>query len=270
MTTRNYDQSGIGTNVEIGKRGPRIKDSSGVIEHRNQADSDFVVVRGAHPVDDNDFVTKRYLETRSGASVTGQIDGGSPPAAGSAGRLFVCTTTGGVYTVNYLYRDNGVSWDEIIPPEGMTINITDALTGGAVEFLGDHVYLWDLDTTSWSDIGPGAAETKLVKAVSISLAYTDVGTVPLVSVPANAVVSKLVVNVTQAWDSSLPTVIIGDAGDTDRFVESKDVDLNKVGIYVVTELHLYSVLTAVNIILDNNTATPTQGAARVGIEYALP
>jgi hypothetical protein len=270
MTTRNYDQSGIGSNVELGKRGPRIVDNSGAIEHKNQADNAYAIVRGAHPVAENDFVTKRYLETRSGASVTGQIDGGTPPTAGTAGRLWICTTTGGTFTVNYLYYDNGVSWDEIIPSEGMSISVTDALTGGAVEFLADHVYLWDLDSTTWKDIGPGAAETKLVKAVSIALAYTNIGTNLLATVPANAVVTKIVVNVTQAWGSPLPSLIVGDAGDTNRLAEDKDIDLNKVGIYAVTQLHLYSVETPVNAILANNTATPATGAARVYIEYALP
>lgn len=46
---KDYGLSGIGKNVEIGKGGSRIKDNGGVIEHRNNADDDFVRSKGAVP-----------------------------------------------------------------------------------------------------------------------------------------------------------------------------------------------------------------------------
>lgn len=269
MASKHYELSGIDSNVEIGKRGPRIKNNSDVIEFRNQADSGFVVVRGADPVAANDFVTKKYLETRASVYVTGQIDGGSPPAAGTPGRVFICTTAGGVYTINYLYWDNGVSWEEIVPAEGQVISITDALTGGTVEFSADHLYLWDADGSSWVDLGPAPAAQAVVKSARLTFDYLDVGSNLIINVPANAIVTKVVLNVTQAWDVSQPFITVGDAADTDRLMAEKGNDLAKVGVCIVDNGYLYGVATDVNLVLDNNGGTPSQGQGVVVVHYDL-
>jgi hypothetical protein len=269
MASKHYELSGIDSNVEIGKRGPRVKDNSGAVEFRNQADDDFVVVRGADPVAANDFVTKRYMETRASVYVTGQIDGGSPPAAGTPGRVFICTTTGGGYTINYLYWDNGVTWDEIIPAEGQVVSVTDELSGGTVEFTGDHLYLWDADGSTWVDLGPTPAAQEVVKSSRLAFDYADVGVNLIVNVPANAIVTKVILNVTQAWDVNQPYVEVGDAADADRLMQSKGNDLAKVGVQVTDAGYLYGVATDVNVTLSNDGGTPTQGQAIIVVHYDL-
>ncbi len=267
--SKNYNQSGIGTLVELGRRGPQLKNNSDVIEHRNQADDDFVVARGADPIGPNDLVTKKYMETRANAIVTGQINGGSPPAAGPVGTVYVCTTSGGVYTEKYLYYSDGAAWVEIVPVEGMTISVTDALTGGNIEFAADHRYLWDADGGDWVDLGPSASETGTVKTARVSLVFGDAGTNLLKNVPAGCVATRILCNVTQAWGSPLPYATVGDAGDTDRLAETKDIDLNKVGVYEITNCHLYGSATDINVILNNNGATPAAGAALFIIQYDI-
>jgi hypothetical protein len=269
MTSKHYELTGIGTNVELGKRGPRLKNSSGVIEHRNQADDGYVIVRGGHPVNDNDLVTKFYLETRADVRVTGQIDGGSPPAAGTPGRVFICTTAGGVYTLGYLYRDDGAQWVEIVPAEGLTVVVTDDLSGGTEEYTGDHAYLWDEDTTSWIDLGPSVSAVGVVKTARANFTYSDVGANLVVTAPANAVITKVILNVTQAWDASGVSAEVGDATDPDRHMSADGNDLAKVGVYVVDCGYLYGVSTAVNLTLANNGGTPTQGQARVIVHYDI-
>lgn len=44
----------------------RIKNNAGVMEARNNADSDFIVGRGADPVAANDWVTLQYLSANGG------------------------------------------------------------------------------------------------------------------------------------------------------------------------------------------------------------
>lgn len=44
----------------------QLKNNSGVLEARNKADDNFVVVRGDSPANDNDFVTRSYLEGAGG------------------------------------------------------------------------------------------------------------------------------------------------------------------------------------------------------------
>lgn len=267
--SKNHHLEGIGSNVEIGKRGPRIRDNSDVIEHRNQADDAFVIVRGDHPVGDNDLVTKKYLETRANVIVTGQIDGGSPPAAGTPGRIFICTTAGGSYTLKYLYRDTGSAWEEIVPIEGMVISVTDALTGGTDEYEADHLYLWDADGATWVDLGPSPAVTGVVKTARLTFDYTDTGANLIVTVPSGAIATRVMLNVTQAWDVNQPYVEVGDATDADRLMEEKGNDLAKVELYIADCFYLYGASTAINITLTNNGGTPTQGQATVIVQYDL-
>jgi len=68
MSSKNYTQKSIGTPLELGEGGPRVKDNAGAIEHRNAADDDFAIARGADPVGANDLVTKGVLDTISEAS----------------------------------------------------------------------------------------------------------------------------------------------------------------------------------------------------------
>lgn len=268
---RNYSLEGIADNVELGKDGPRIKDdgTQSALEVRNPADSDYLPLRAASPVGDNDVVTKEYLETTSGLRVTGQINGGSPPAAGTAGRVFIVTTAGGSYALGELYRDNGTSWVQITVTEGMRISITDDLTGGTDEYTGDHIYLWDEDGSAWVDIGPAPSLSRAVRVERLTIDYADAGDNNLgQALPANAIVLKAKVNVTQVFDGTTPTLIIGDATDADRHLEAKDVKLDKVGIYWVEQSYLYGSSTQV---LANLTigGTPTQGQAQITLEYAV-
>jgi hypothetical protein len=58
--SKHYDLNGVSGNTELGKNGPRVKDESGTVAHRNSADSGYVVARGADPVIDDDLVTRRF------------------------------------------------------------------------------------------------------------------------------------------------------------------------------------------------------------------
>jgi hypothetical protein len=268
MPSKNYGQNGVGSTVELGKAGPKIKNSSGVIEHRNNADDAYAIARGAHPVGDNDFVTKFYMETKANVYASGQIDGGSPPAAGTPGRIFICTTAGGAYTLKYLYRDDGSDWDEeIVPVEGMIISITDALTGGTDEYLADHLYLWNEDASSWVDIGPGAAASEVVKSSPLQFDYTDSGANLIKNVPSGSRIIEVMVNVTQVFDGTTPTAEVGDVSDSDRFMITDEIDLETVGLYTAKNLYLYGASTDVNLTLTVSGAS--QGQATVLLTYAL-
>lgn len=60
---KNYGLSGIGKDVEFGKKGNRLKSENDRIEVRDFNDSSFVPVSAADPIEDNDLVTKSYLES---------------------------------------------------------------------------------------------------------------------------------------------------------------------------------------------------------------
>jgi hypothetical protein len=81
--------------------------------------------------------------------VTGQIDGTNPPIPGTIDRIFVCTTSGGVFTLNYLYYDNGIDWIEIVPFNELLISVTLDLLGGSTEFKEYRLYTWGIGDSSW-------------------------------------------------------------------------------------------------------------------------
>jgi len=242
MAHKDYSQSGIGSTVELGKAGAKVKNSSGVVEARNNADDAYAIVRGATPVGDDDLATKAWVEKRYGISVVGQINGGSPPAASVLGQVFLCTTAGGAYTLKYLYRDTGSTWEEIVPVEGMVIGITDALTGGTDVYSADHAYIWDADNTEWDDLGPSVAgtDTKKIEQRTVTVAYTDTGANNVGAVvPAGAKVLEARVNVTQAFDGTTPTLTVGDAVDPDRLLTALENGLTEVVLFTAPVEYTY-------------------------------
>lgn len=60
--SKNYNQGGIGTSVEYGKGGARVRDSGGVVEFRDNPDSVYAQARCADPTTLDDVVNLRTLQ----------------------------------------------------------------------------------------------------------------------------------------------------------------------------------------------------------------
>lgn len=256
---KNYGQSGLSSTVEFGKDGPLVKDNAGIFELKDNTDTSLIRLKTADPQDDQDVVTKKFLETRSHVSVTGQIDGSSPPGSATAGAVYIVTTAGGSYSLNELYRWDGSAWEQLTVFEGMRITITDNLTGGTDTYNGDHIYLWDADGSDWVDVGPTQEISNVERNIKATLAYTDSGDNNIGSaVPAGAVVNKFLINVTQAFTDNSATLKIGDASDDDRFVETKEVKLKTVGLYVADCFYEYGTSTQIIANLVPGTSTAGQ------------
>ena len=267
MARNNFDQTGLGPNVKLGKNGARVVSTDGaVIEARNNADDAFAILRADHPINDHDVVTKRYLETRADVRTSGQIDGGSPPAAGTQGRVFVCTTAGGTFNLNHLYYDTGGEWQVLPLDAGLTMAVTTALTGGTIEFEDDSKYIWDADTTVWKFIGSAGIATG-VQVASVDLDYTEVGPKLLRSIPGSTRIPKILVIVTQIFNGTTPELSIGDSVDPDRLVTESHVDLTSLGVYEIVPGYLYGAATDIIINLSIGGA-PSTGQAAIYMEYS--
>lgn len=72
--------------IDVVNDGPQLKNNSGVLEFRNNADSAFVIARGDDPVGDDDLVTKRYGDANYGG-------GGGGPANITVIRIPVALVT---------------------------------------------------------------------------------------------------------------------------------------------------------------------------------
>lgn len=260
---------GVSGNVRLGKDGSRLRNSGDLtaVEIRNKADTAFARLRAADPVGLDDVVTKRYLETQANVIVTGQIDGGSPPAVVN-GVMYICTTAGGTFNLGDLYfGENGV-WNPVVKLEGMTVSVTDNLTGGTLTFSGDHRYLWDADGSAWVDLGPAPSETRVVKTYRATLAFgtgatTNVGS-PL---PVDAVVNRVLINVSQAFNGTAPTVTVGVTGALAEVAASAEIDLATVGLYIVDLRKSY--VANEQLLMTYAADSSTAGAAQLEVFYSL-
>lgn len=265
-TTKNYGLTGVGTELELGVDGPLILVNGGAIEARNNTNTAFVEFKAGTPSTDDSVVTKGYLERTANVIVNGQINGNSPPAVIN-GAVYMCTTTGGTFTQEYLYRGQSGVWVEIIPFAGMKIAVTVPLTGGSVEFNGDTVYLWDADTTNWVNVGPYVANNaKIVKSERANLVFNTTSPFNIgAPVPANGRPYQVIINVTQIFNGTNPSLAIGDSINTSRLMGTSEVNLKKLGIYVVNCYHNYASPT--QVIGTYVASGSTQGQAQVEFVY---
>lgn len=270
--SKQYGLGGLKGSVELGKGGARVRNNGGVIESRNNADDALAVMRAAAPVNDDDLVTKKYLETRAQTIVTGQINGGAPPVV-VAGAIYVCTTAGGGYSIDRLYRGEGGNWVDIFggnPPEGLVMKVTDNLTGGTHEFLGDHLFIWDEDNTEWDDIGPDPYSYNYIKTVKGTLTWDAPGTVNLgLPVPTGSIVLRVIAFVEEVFDGDVNTLTVGDAGDADRHMTTDENDLTVIGKYLTDQYYNVTAnfqITATLVV----TGTPSAGTVHVIVEYRNP
>lgn len=96
-------------------------------------------------------VNVKFGQGSSEVLVSGQINGLDPPSAGTAGRVFLCNRTGGAYTVNYLYTDDGSTWNETIPSNGSAMVVTIDLSGLDNAYTSYARYIYN--SSSWHLIG---------------------------------------------------------------------------------------------------------------------
>lgn len=265
---KNYGLIGIGDDIEIGKGGPRIKRVGDTLENRNNLDTDYARVKGADPQDPQDFVTKKFMETQANVSVTAQIDGTAPPVGAFVGQVAIVTTAGGGFSLKELYSWDGSAWEAINVFEGMRISVTDNLTGGTDTYLADHLYMWDEDGATWVDIGPATSVSNVSKSQRLTITNADAdGNINIgAQLPTNAIVQKVSVNVTQAFNGTNPTLEIGDAGDADRFMATDEICLDKVGLYYAQVQHLYGADTQTLANLVKGVGN-TQGSASILVDY---
>ena len=267
QNVKNYGQSGVASSVEIGKGGARVRDNAGAIEARNNADTGLANIRAASPVGDDDVVTKRFLATRANVQVVGQIDGSNPPAV-VEGQIRVCTTSGGAYVAGLLYRGESGAWVAIFAdlasiPTNLVIVVAVVLTGGTVSFAADTLYTFDGDAQTWELVGTSQTLTGVNKSLRADLAHNSAASVTLGNMPANGGAFRVVVNVTQAFNGTAPSLQIGDGVSAARLMSSAEVNLKAVGTYVADCYYRYA--SATDILAAYSADTSTAGAATVEV-----
>lgn len=273
---KKYGLSGVGSNVELGKDGLRIKDTGSRIEFRDATDSNLVPIRAGNPLTDDDVITKGYLEKTAEIAVSGEIydDTGitGVPGTPTVGQIFIAKDTVGFATVNRLYRAItteaiasavlGTDMEEIIPPEGLRITVTDSLPNGGFTLEADHVYVWDEDGGTWVDIGPAPTQVDVVKSKKISVNTT--ATQLIQNAPAGSTGLRVAFRVTTPYSGGT-SITIGDSGDNANIMASNEIKENQAGVYIAEAFVEYSVATDVNVYI---SGSPGAGAGVLEFQYA--
>lgn len=173
--SKRYSLTGIGTSTEFGKGGPRIKDSSGKLQVRNNADGAFENMQGADALTDDDLVTLRQLQASvNGLSWKEPVDYGTVAALSPANTITgggaTLTATGvGILTVDSVATvlgDEILVKNEVDPIKNGIYVVTTEGTAGVAYIL-----------TRRSDMAVGddaASNAMFVQAgtVNADLAYT--------------------------------------------------------------------------------------------------
>lgn len=271
---KNYGLSGIYSNVELGKGGPRVMQSAGVVSFRNAGDSAYAVVRGAEPSGANDLATKAYVDKLAAVFVKAQMKNDVarlPDDSGlfvpSEGDIAIVTTVGASWdTLKVLLVYRGAAWEHLfsggVTPEGLRMTVTDSISGGTDTYTGDHVYVWDADGSVWVDVGPATALQNVTYGFKATLAFGD-SSPKTIKANATGRAVRVIVNVTTAFDGTAPTLKIGDAGVTDRLMATTEVDLKTIGIYIADCYYTYA---TTNIIATYVQDSSTVGAATIEVQ----
>ncbi len=79
--TKIFQQAATGSDVQLGKRGPRIISSTSNVKFRNATNSSFVTGDIADPITSDNIANKRYVDSVSGTLGTATLDFGAFPGS---------------------------------------------------------------------------------------------------------------------------------------------------------------------------------------------
>jgi len=212
----------VGNIFQFGFDGVQAKpQGASAMDLVNSTDSGFANLRVATPLVDNDAVTKLYADTLTKPLIVKrQADTSASLPNNTAVRGFVVVTTAGSGAViGDLLFDNGQNDAAPMtilgggPQEGRTIAVTDPLTGGTITFDAESLYIWDSDGSSWVKIGDIGSVTGAERVIEVPFVFGDEnGNVESTAdIPANAKITRTVVDITTVFDDGDTTIELGRA-----------------------------------------------------------
>ena len=160
-----------------------------------------------------------------------------------------------------LYRTLGLSSASSVvsPTSGTSVMETYVLPTGTAK-KGDN-----------GTLGAGDAGNTAVceKVDTTTVAFGATSPVAAFTRPANSVVTMVEVDVDTAFDGTAPSLSVGIAGSTAKYMPATALDLKTADIFEYTP-GLPAEAASEDIIITFNGDSSTQGSARVQVYYAIP
>jgi hypothetical protein len=213
----------------IGLAGVTLKDSTGIFDVRNPGDTDYAQIRGQ----------ELYLSLN---------------------------------TINFNFDASGAGADRVYsltrPNTGMSANVEFRLPPTA----GSPGYSLTTDgagVTSWTDVsgGGGAANGLLVDTTT--LAFGDTSPVTMFTLAAGSVVHRIEIIIDTAFNGTSPTVSIGIAGTTSKYMAATEVNL-KAAAGTIFEVNPGLAAAADALIATYVASSSSAGSARILVFYSIP
>jgi hypothetical protein len=253
-----------------GPAGPGVNQNGTALETRNAANNAYANHRGALPLVDADFATKAYVDTIARPFiVTAQSNAATALIANSATEHYIVVSAAGssaaaAYVAGAILWDDGSSSGNVTilgPTAGQPIFTTVALTGGAFVFSANNEYIWTGST--WSNVAPSIAGAGLWIQVTIGLATVS----SVTSIPANAVVTRVVTSVSTAYSAGA-TISVGQTGTVALLQATSDIVPQTIDSYG-SSLPVAWGGSALPVLI-TIAGSPAVGAGTVLVQYTSP
>jgi hypothetical protein len=264
----------IETIFQFGLLGPQIKATGGNLEAKNTDDNGYVIFRGAHPVADNDFVTKLYADTGSTRyAVTAQFNPGAPndplPTNTGSAHFIVVTAAHNLSGIGCLLWDNGSGSGDVAvltAADGRMIVTTQAFAGGTITFAAESVYLWDAGGNAWLNAS-GVATSAAVRTIRFPIAFAAATYLSATALPDNAVVLRSRLEITAPY-AVANSITIGRSGSTTLLQNNQQNNCKAVGCYDILDTITWGGTS--DPVLVSIAGALSAGAGFVEVEYTVP
>jgi hypothetical protein len=150
-------------------------------------------------------------------------------------------------------------------PEGMSADV-DYVMPAADGASGQVLSSDGSKTLSWQTV---ATAQNTVKEQIETIAFGTSSPVAMFTPPANARILKVVVDVETAFNGTAPTLSVGVAGGTSRYMGATENLLKTVGQYEVTPMYEEDG-TPDEVIITYSADSSSEGSALVSVSYANP
>jgi len=111
----------------------------------------------------------------------------------------------------------------------------------------------------------GAAVSPIGRLIK-PFVYNDASPLAIGTIPSGSYATSTIIGITTNLDGGAPTLTVGDAGVTDRLMQSSTVNPKVVDTYEQVNAHLYAADTVVNLYITPDGSA--QGVGVVIVEYA--
>jgi len=256
-----------------GPDGAQLKENSGVIEARDNADAAMALLRGAGIPSTSSTLDDMpdLLDLRGRvADIEFSFDGSSAPSAGTNTDAFgFCHTSGGSYTAGDVVYDNGTSL--IVIPSNVATHLTSRTSvSGTISLIGNGLYA--RQGANWVLKGDGApSSTGYSQVIAVDYDFNDSMVYSTTTVPDGAIVTRVTNDVQTAFNDNAATLQVDVDGTSDEnIMATSDSKLKKANEYSVPQNTAITSTTEGVVRLTVSPGTATAGAGQVLVHYVTP